>query len=164
MNGDCTADGHKFVEIRGLRVTYFPRGGGAVHALDGVHLEICAGEIVGVLGESGCGKSTLANSLLGLLPPHAKCESGEAVFHGRDLLRLSDTEMCAIRGREITLIPQDPALALNPLMVVGTQIAEVLRAHLPLSAKQRRERVNDLLSEVGFDQPARIPQLASDAC
>ena len=144
----------KFLEIRDLSVTYASREG-VVRALDGIDLEIGKGEVLGILGESGCGKSTLAKALLSLFPTNAHC-AGEISFRGCDLLKLREAELCAVRGREISLISQDPALSLNPVMAVGTQIAEVLRAHLELSGKERRERVEELLQEVGFDRPAEI--------
>ncbi len=151
-------DGSKeyFVEVQDLAVTYFPQDGKSIRALDGVSVGIHPGEIVGILGESGSGKSTLASALLRLLPPHADCENGTILIRGRGLLKLSETELRAIRGREISLIPQDPALALNPVMTAGSQVGEVLRAHLPLSAQQRRQRVMELLREVGFDHPEEI--------
>ena len=124
-------------------------------ALDGVSLDVNGCEVLGVIGESGCGKSTLANAVLGLLPSQATIE-GEVWFGERELLRLKESELCQIRGREVSIIPQAPALWLNPVLKVQTQIAEVLRAHLRLSRKERHERVSDLLHEVGFDQPARI--------
>jgi len=145
-----------FVNVRELTIAYFPDDGEPVRAVDGVSLAIGVGEVVGILGESGCGKSTLASALLRLLPPHAKCEGGAIAFRGRDLLRLSEMELRAIRGREISLIPQDPALSLNPVMTAGSQIGEVLRAHFPLNAGQRRQRVVELLREVGFDHPDEI--------
>jgi oligopeptide/dipeptide ABC transporter ATP-binding protein len=142
--------------VRDLTVTYSAEGGEPIRALDGVSVEVRSGEIVGILGESGCGKSTLASALLRLLAPHAKCEGGTIQFCGRDLLNLPERELRAIRGREISLIPQDPALSLNPVMTAGSQVGEVLRAHLPLTAQQRRERVMELLREVGFDHPEEI--------
>ena len=142
--------------MRELTVTYSPEQGVPIRALDGVTIEVRSGEIVGILGESGCGKSTLASALLRLLPPHAKCEGGTILFRGRDLLNLSERELRAIRGREISLVPQDPAISLNPVMTAGLQVSEVLRAHLPLTAEQRRERVLELFREVGFDHPAEI--------
>jgi peptide/nickel transport system ATP-binding protein len=145
--------GENCVQIRGVSVSYASARGAALRALHDIHLEIRGGEVLGILGESGCGKSTLANAVLRLLPRHANYDAGEILFRGRDLLHLSESELCAIRGREISLVPQDPALALNPVMTVGSQIAEVLRAHLPLTAGQRRERVNDLLQAVGFEHP-----------
>ncbi len=94
--------------------------------------------------------------MLRLLAPNARCEGGTILFRGRDLMSLSETELRAIRGRDVSLIPQDPALALNPVMTTGSQIGEVLRAHLPLNAHDRRKRVLELLREVGFDQPQEI--------
>ena len=142
--------------MRELTVTYSPEEGVPIRALDGVSIEVRSGEIVGILGESGCGKSTLASALLRLLAPHAKCDGGMILLRGGDLLNLSERELRAIRGREISLIPQDPALSLNPVMTAGSQVGEVLRAHLPLDAPQRRERVMELLREVGFDHPEEI--------
>jgi oligopeptide/dipeptide ABC transporter ATP-binding protein len=144
------------LQIRGLSVTYSPEAANVVNALDAVHLEIRGGEVLGILGESGCGKTTLAHSLLGLLPTSARVASGEILFHGRDLLGLPESELRAIRGREISKIPQDPALSLNPVLTVGSQVAEVLRAHLSLTARERRDSVCELLREVGFDQPETI--------
>ena len=145
-----------FAQVRELTVTYSPEGGEPIRALDGVSLEVRSGEIVGILGESGCGKSTLASALLRLLAPHAKYEGGTILVRGRDLLNLSERELRAIRGWEISLIPQDPALSLNPVMTGGSQVGEVLRAHLPLTPQQRRERVMELFREVGFDHPEEI--------
>jgi|SRR3984957_6203846 oligopeptide/dipeptide ABC transporter ATP-binding protein len=144
------ADGEHFVQVRDLRVTYSPEVGAPVRALEGVSLSVARGEIVGILGESGCGKSTLASALLRLLPTHAKCEAGSISIDGRDLLQLSERELRSIRGKQIAMIPQDPALSLNPVMTAGSQIGEVLRAHLPLTATARRVRVMELLREVGF--------------
>ena len=151
-------DGAKeyFVSVRELTITYSPEDGDPVRAVDGLSLAIGPGEIVGILGESGCGKSTLASAMLRLLPPHARCEGGAILIRGRDLLHLSEKELRAIRGREISLIPQDPALSLNPVMTAGSLVGEVLRAHFPLNAEQRRQRVVELLREVGFDHPDEI--------
>jgi len=148
-------DGSNLAQVQNLTVTYHPEDGDPICALDGVSIEVRSGEIVGILGESGCGKSTLASALLRLLPPHAKSE-GTILVIGRDLLNLSERELRAIRGRKISLIPQDPVLSLNPVMTAGSQVGEVLRAHLPLNTRQRRERVMESLREVGFDDPEEI--------
>ena len=145
-----------FAQVRDLTVTYSPEDGEPIRALDGISIEVRSGEIVGILGESGCGKSTLASALLRLLAPHAECQGGTIQFCDRDLLNLPERELRAIRGREISLIPQDPALSLNPVMTAGSQVGEVLRAHLPLNPQQRRERVMELLREVGFDHPEEV--------
>jgi peptide/nickel transport system ATP-binding protein len=144
------------LDVRGLAVTYALADQVRVRAVDDLTLAIGDGEIVGILGESGCGKSTLANAILRLLPNHASHEQGEIFLSGRNLSALPETELCDIRGRDVSLIPQDPALSLNPVMTVGSQIAEVLRAHLSMSASDRRARVHELLREVGFDRPENI--------
>ena len=143
-------------EVRGLSVTYALRDGKRVRAVDDLSLAIRSGEVVGILGESGCGKSTLANAILRLLPSHADCEQGSILFRGRDLLAMSKSTLREIRGRQVSVVPQDPALALNPVISAGSQISEVLRAHLPLRAKERRARALALLAEVGFDRPEDI--------
>jgi oligopeptide/dipeptide ABC transporter ATP-binding protein len=142
--------------VHRLSVTYLPGGDQPVRALDQASLEIRPGELVGILGESGSGKSTLAAAFLRLLPAVARYDSGSIRFRGRDLLVLPEAELRRIRGAEIALIPQDPALALNPVVQVGHQIAEVLRAHLPMAGRERTTRVEELLAEVGFAQPQQI--------
>ena len=148
--------GDSFLQIRGLSVTYSPAKGDDLRALYGIRLEMRRSEILGILGESGCGKSTLAHSILGLLPAHARIEGGEIFWHGRDLLCLPESELQAIRGREISCVSQQPALALNPVMTVGDQVGEVLRAHVPSTSRERRDRACELLREVGFEQPTTI--------
>lgn len=145
--------GESLAQIRELKVTYLTARGVRVEAVDGVSLEIRGGEIVGILGESGCGKSTLAHAILRLLPKYARYEGGNIFLRGQDLLTMSEPELRAIRGRDVSLIPQDPSLSLNPVIGVGSQIAEVLRAHSSMGARERRERVTTLLGEVGFDRP-----------
>jgi len=142
--------------VDSLSVTYLPDSDQPVRALDHASLEIRPGELVGILGESGSGKSTLAAALLRLLPTDARYDSGTIRFRDRDLLSLSESALRRIRGAEIALIPQDPALALNPVIRVGDQIAEVLRAHVHMTRRDRRTRVEELLAEVGFDQPRQI--------
>jgi ABC-type glutathione transport system ATPase component len=147
---------HKFVHACGLTVMYYSKTERPVRALDQVNLDVQPAEIVGVMGESGSGKSTLALSLLRMLPPNASFDSGSVLLQGRDLLTLNEAELRRIRGAKLSLIVQDPALALNPAMRVGEQIAEVIRAHVSTSRQERRKRVNDLLREVGFEGPREI--------
>ena len=148
--------GDKCVQIKNLSVSYASAAGTAVRVLHDIHLEIRTGEVLGILGESGCGKSTLAKAILRLLPPHARSESGQILHRGEDLQTMSESELRSIRGRDISLVPQDPALSLNPLLMVGTQIAEVLRAHTPGKGTDRREVVKNILCTVGFDRPNEI--------
>jgi len=147
--------GNRLLQIESLKVSFSPEKGETVRALHDISLSVNSGEIVGILGESGCGKSTLASAILGLLPSSVTIE-GEIVFEGANLLSLSEAELQPIRGARISLAPQEPALALNPVMTVGTQIAEVLRAHLSLSRQERKARVRELLREVSFEKPDQI--------
>ena len=150
------SSGKNLVQIRDLGITYAHHGEQPIHALDAVNLDIAAAEVVGILGESGSGKSTLGLALLRLLPEHARYDSGSILFRGQDLLRLPEPELRKLRGQEISIIPQDPALSLNPVIKVGTQIAEVIRAHSAMNARQRKTHVIELLAQVGFERPHEI--------
>lgn len=143
------------LQLRNLSVRYFPRSGAPTLALDAANLSIVPGEIVGILGESGSGKTTLGQAVVRLLPTAAKCD-GQVFFDSRDLMAATERDLSKIRGRHISLVPQDPASALNPVMRIGTQIAEVLRAHQALDRKSRIQRIHELLAEVGLDDPERI--------
>ena len=115
--------------IRDLRIS-IPTDEGLAQILDFVSVTLPKGRIVGVVGESGCGKSTLIRAILGILPRRTRIESGEILFKGRDLLKLSPSLLnTEIRGRSIGFIPQDPYLALNPVFRVGQQLLEILRSH-----------------------------------
>ncbi|GIT19702.1 MAG: hypothetical protein CM1200mP39_25080 [Dehalococcoidia bacterium] len=110
------------LSIRDLR-TYFDTRDGTVRAVDGVSLDVFPSETVCIVGESGCGKSVTAMTILGLLPkPPARIESGEILFDGVDLLKLSEQEMQEIRGNDISMIFQEPMTSLNPVLTVGEQI------------------------------------------
>ncbi len=146
----------QLAQIVDLTITYSSGSSLPVRALDRARLEIRCGEVVGILGESGSGKSTLASAILRILPSHAQYESGSVMLRERNLLRLSEPELRKVRGKEISLISQDPALALNPVMRVGDQIAEVIRAHIAMGRSTRRRSAEELLHAVGFDQPELI--------
>jgi len=146
----------RIVLVDRLSVTYLSDRAQPVRALDQATLEIRPGELVGILGESGSGKSTLAAALLRLLPGDVRYDSGSIEVLGLDLLALPEPELQRIRGGRIALIPQDPALTLNPVLTVGDQIAEVIRAHMRSPRQDRRTRVEELLKEVGFDAPRQI--------
>ena len=148
--------GNSLLHIQDLTVTYSQEHRAPLRALERVDLSIAPKEIVGVLGESGCGKTTLASAIMGLLPRSAAIEEGKICFRNRNLLEASEAELRAIRGLKISIVPQEPALTLNPVLTVGTQIGEVLRAHLPLGRKDRKERVAELLREMGFENPAQV--------
>lgn len=124
-------------------------------AVDGVSFSVGAGEIVGLLGESGCGKTTTALSVLRLLPATAKVTSGHWYFRGCDLLNLTEDQLRALRGAEISIIFQDPS-GLNPVMRAGTQVIEVLRAHRECSAQEARAIAKSIFDSLGLSDFDRI--------
>jgi len=143
------------MEVRDLCI-HFATEGGEVQVTNQVSFTLNAGERVGVVGESGCGKTVTGLALLGLLPkpPRARV-TGQILFEGRDLLQLSPREMRKIRGRSISMIFQEPMSALDPVFTVGQQIAETLRTHFPIGAREARARSIDALASVGIPLPAR---------
>jgi oligopeptide/dipeptide ABC transporter ATP-binding protein len=135
--------------------TRFYTARGVVKAVDDVSFTVREGETLGLLGESGSGKSMTALSLLRLVPqPAGRIVGGRVIFRGTDLLRLPESEMRRVRGRQISMILQDPLTSLNPVFTVGDQVAEPLRIH-QLAAGRIRERVLELLEQV------RIPDARS---
>jgi oligopeptide transport system ATP-binding protein len=152
----CAKTGECLLEVRDLTVSYRPVDALPVRAVEGATFEVRQSEAIAILGESGSGKSTLAQALLRLLPPSAHYDRGSIHFCGRDFLALSDSGLQQLRGSTIALIPQDPALALNPVMQIRTQISEVLRAHRGLSRFERNRLILELLHEVGFEDAEQI--------
>lgn len=142
------------LEVNNLQ-THFPTRAGLVRAVDGVSFYLDRGELLGLVGESGCGKSITALSIMRLIAPPGKIVGGEISFDGRNLLKLSDSEMRAIRGDDIAMIFQDPMTSLNPVFTVGEQIAEALRLHRKLSRKAAREGAIEAMREVSIPDPAR---------
>jgi oligopeptide/dipeptide ABC transporter ATP-binding protein len=140
------------LELEHLSVRFeTPRG--AVQAVRDVSLRLEPGATLGLVGESGSGKSVTAQTILGLLPPGARVESGSARFEGRELLGLPERELRALRGRRIAMVFQDPLSALDPLATVGRQLGEVLEAHLSLRRREVRRRCAAALAEVGLPDP-----------
>jgi len=144
------------LQVSELSVRYRTADGAEHTALENVSFALGDGEVVGVLGESGCGKTTLCLALMGLLPAAARVLGGSIRCNGRELLSLTEKEMQKARGAELSMVFQEPALSLNPVMRAGDQIAEVLRAHTSLDGAQRRKRVEELLSEVQLEPVGRI--------
>ena len=131
--------------------THFFTEGGTVKAVDGLDLAVSAGETLGIVGESGCGKSMTALSILRLIPtPPGRIVDGRIFFHGVNLLELTDSEMRKIRGKEISMIFQDPMTSLNPVFTIGDQLCETIRFHLKLSKKEALNRSVELLKTVGI--------------
>jgi len=143
------------LKINNLKVYYYTRRG-IVKAVDNVSLSINKGEMVGLVGESGSGKSTLGLSIIRVLPPQAKIINGSVIFDGTDLLKLSEREMRKIRGKEISMVFQDPLTSLDPLQKIGDQIVETVLEHEPNISKQEAYNMaKKALQEVGIP-PDRI--------
>jgi len=147
-------NGSRLLEIKDLR-TYFHTRDGVVKAVDGVNLHLSQGEILGLVGESGCGKSVTSLSIMRLVAEPGKIESGEVLFNGMNLLKLSTSQMTKIRGQQIAMIFQQPTSSLNPVFNVGFQIAEVLNIHQNMGKKAGRERAIEMLRKVGISDPER---------
>ncbi len=124
-------DREPILSIRDL-VVEFTTDDGIVHAVDGITYDVFPGEVLGIVGESGSGKSVSTLSILGLIPqPPGRIASGEAMFRGRDLLKLKPKELRKIRGREMAMVFQDPMTSLNPVLTVGFQLDETVKTHFP---------------------------------
>ncbi len=142
------------LDITDLRVT-FATPAGVARAVDGLDLHVAAGETVGLVGESGCGKSVTSLAVLRLLEPDGRIAPGSAVrFEDRDLLALPAKEMRAVRGDHLALIFQEPGSALNPVLTIGDQIAEAVRAHRHVSRAEARKRAVEMLAQVGIPDAA----------
>lgn len=137
----------KILEVRNLTLSF----DGKI-AVDDVSFDLNSSEIVGLVGESGCGKSLTAFSILGISPPNSVL-SGEVVYKDTNLLKLNDESKRKIRGNKISLIPQDPLSALNPVFNIGDQISEVLEAHQSISHNQALERSEKILGSVNIPNP-----------
>jgi peptide/nickel transport system ATP-binding protein len=135
--------------------THFGTPDGVVRAVEGLSFHIDAGETVAIVGESGCGKSVTSMSILRLIPTPPGKMAGRIMFEGRDLLACTDAEMRALRGKEISMIFQEPMTSLNPVMQVGQQIGESLRLHEGLSARDAERRAVEILTLVGIPAPER---------
>ncbi len=141
------------LQVEDLR-THFHTFAGTVRAVDGVSFEIGKGEIMGLVGESGGGKSVVGFSVLGLIDPPGRIESGRILFDGEDIAGASEDRLRKIRGKEIAMIFQDPMTSLNPVQTIGRQMDEMLRLHTDLDKKARRARCIQMLEDVGISQAA----------
>lgn len=150
-----SCNGHPLLQIEDLKVS-FPAAGGHIWPVDGVSLSIKKGETLGLVGESGSGKSMTSLAVMGLLPrPHGRVGGGSVHFKGRDLLRLSNEEMMKVRGREISMIFQEPMTSLNPVYRVGDQIVEGILAHGAMTRPRARDRAVEMLARVGIPSPEK---------
>jgi len=140
------------LSIKDLK-TYFFTAEGVVKAVDGVHLKIDVGEVLGLVGESGCGKSTVALSTMRLIRHPGKIVGGEIRFEGENLLDKSEGEMRKIRGGKISIIFQNPMSSMNPVFTVGSQIAEAIKLHQNAQKHEIKEKVVEILDKVGIPSP-----------
>ena len=159
-SGAASRDGQQpLLEVTGLKTQFFTQDG-VVKAVDDVSFYVMPGETLGVVGESGSGKSMTGLSIMRLIPnPPGKIVSGEVVFNGRDILKMSDEQVRSIRGNEIAMIFQDPMTSLNPVLTINRQISESLILHMGMNRDQAKKRAIELLSMVGIPNPeSRVNQ------
>ncbi|MDB5038752.1 MAG: oligopeptide/dipeptide transporter, ATPase subunit [Bacteriovoracaceae bacterium] len=142
----------KLLEVKDLGVE-FKTDEGAVRAVDRVSFDLSEGEILGICGESGSGKSVTCLTLMGLLPkPPARVTSGSILFNGRDLLKITEAELRDIRGKDISMIFQDPFTSLNPYLKISTQMMEVLETHTNMKSREAEKRCLDVLNQLGVPE------------
>jgi oligopeptide transport system ATP-binding protein len=138
------------LSVRDLEVKFVTRRA-TVHAVNGISFDLEAGDTLGIVGESGCGKSVTSLAMLGILPkPAGRVTGGEVRFEDRDLLKLPDSQLRRIRGRDIAMIFQDPMTSLNPVLTIGRQLTESLRKHLEMDKGSAEDATVDLLKRVGI--------------
>lgn len=124
--------------------------------VDSIRFDVHKGEVLGIVGESGCGKSVTSLSIMGLLPKKSSKLTGEVLFQGKDLLKLSEKSLRKMRGNDIAMVFQEPMTSLNPLFKIGNQLEESLRVHQDLTKKQAKERVIQILRLVGLPRPEEL--------
>ncbi len=143
------------LQVRNLTTQFFTSSG-TVRAVDNVTFDVTEGETVAVVGESGCGKSVSALSILRLVPwPPGKIVGGSINFMGQNLLEMGDEDIRRVRGREISMVFQEPMTSLNPVLSIGLQLTETMQHHLGLSSAQALKRAAELLEMVGIAEPKR---------
>src|SRR6202522_318059 len=151
--GDCL---ETLLAVKNLNVAYRSADGSAQVAVENASCEIGAGEVLGLMGESGCGKTSIALALLGLLGAEQAQVSGSIQFRGKELLTMGEREMREIRGSGISMVFQEPGIALNPVMRVREQVAEVIHAHKQMSWEKCQEEAQSALVRVGLPDTPRI--------
>lgn len=144
------------LEVKDL-ITTFKVDEGKFRAVDEVNFTVEKGRSLGIVGESGCGKSITAMSIMRLIEKHnGTIESGQVIFNGKDLLKLREIDMNVIRGNEISMIFQEPMIALNPVLKIGNQIGEMLKIHKNITGKENKNRVLEMLKLVGIKKENEI--------
>lgn len=155
IKGASVPETDTMLEVTGLK-TYFFTNKGVIPAVDDISFTVQKGRIVGIVGESGCGKSMTALSLMGLVPaPTGKIVAGSIVLDGKNLLNLTEKEMCQIRGNEMAMIFQEPMTSLNPVYTVGKQVMEAAILHQQLTKAQAKEKALEMFKLVGIPEPQK---------
>ena len=144
----------ELLQIKNLAISFYNKSG-EVQAVRGISYTLHKGEVLGIVGESGSGKSVSSHGILRLTPDTGKVKSGEILFHGKDILKMSRKELQELRGNKIAMIFQDPMTSLDPLFTVEYQLNESLKKHTSLDAQARKKRMLELLTLVGINQPER---------
>jgi peptide/nickel transport system ATP-binding protein len=147
--------GAPLLQVRDLRVAFRRRGEPETVAVDGVSFDVAAGQVVGLVGESGCGKSVTSMAIMRLLPQRGVQVTGSVKLDGEELLTLPDARMRERRGRDLSMVFQDPLSSLNPVIPIGLQITEVLRRHRGMDKDKAKAAAVDLLDRVGIPDPRR---------
>jgi ABC-type glutathione transport system ATPase component len=144
------------LQVRNLTIRYRSTEHGRRPAVERASFDVAPGEVLGVMGESGCGKTSIALALLGLLAREKVEVSGSVLFRGTELIGMSESSLQNIRGAWISMVNQEPGIALSPVMRVGTQVAEIVRAHRKWNREQCRAEASAMLGRVGLPQTQRI--------
>ena len=144
----------ELLKVNNLAISFYNKSG-EVQAVRGITYTLHKGEVLGIVGESGSGKSVSSHGILRLTPDTGKVKSGEILFHGKDILKMSKKELQELRGNKIAMIFQDPMTSLDPLFTVEYQLDESLKKHTKLDAQARKKRMIELLNLVGINQPER---------
>ncbi|MCB1490564.1 MAG: ABC transporter ATP-binding protein, partial [Rhodobiaceae bacterium] len=143
------------LECRNLCISYYTRAG-EIPAVVDFNLKLMPGEAHGIVGESGCGKSTVALAIMQYMGKNGAIVSGEILYEGRDMTTMSQEELRQIRGSKISMVYQEPMASLNPSMVIGDQLAEVLIYHEGVSKEEAHKRSAEMLANVRLPDPPRI--------
>lgn len=144
----------ELLKVSNLAISFYNKSG-EVQAVRGITYTLHKGEVLGIVGESGSGKSVSSHGILRLIPDTGKVKSGEILFHGKDILKMSKKELQELRGNKIAMIFQDPMTSLDPLFTVEYQLNESLKKHTNLDAQARKKKMVELLTLVGINQPER---------
>lgn len=144
----------KLLEIKNLKVSFFTPAG-EVRAVNDISYTLNKGEVIGVVGESGSGKSVTASAVMGLVEKPGRITGGSVVFDGKDVAKMNEKEIRALRGREVAMIFQDPMTSLNPLFSIGAQLRESLKLYFGIKGKEADQKAADLLRLVSINEPER---------